>query len=199
MQAGVGSFAIVALKESRKILTRHMARSGSFRNGRDHRVLAKQVIPAAEIGLALFNRAAQGGIDGKSAVFKLSMDGYQDLAFSFAVQRPVSMTNDYGVSLFTFSYSTDGTTFFPWGAIDTGFSTSVINQPYALGSILQFVNDADTVFIKMTVSGSTGGINSARIDNVQFNATAIPEPASIAILLSGFGILGASRRRVRIA
>jgi hypothetical protein len=103
------------------------------------------------------------------------------------------------VSLFTFSYSIDGSTFFPWGAIDTGFSTSVINQPYALGSILQSVNDADTVFIKMTVSGSTGGINSARVDNVHFNATAIPEPASIAILLSGVGILGASRRRVRIA
>jgi len=144
--------------------------------------------------LALFNRAVQGGIDGKSAVFKLSMDGYQDLAFSFAVQRPASATGDYGVSLFTFSYSTDGLTFTPWGSIDTGFGTSVINQAYSLDPILQAVNDADNVFIKMTVSGSTGGINSARVDNIQFNATAAPEPTAIAGLLVGVAMLGARRR-----
>jgi hypothetical protein len=149
--------------------------------------------------LAFFNRTTQGGIDGKSAVFKLSMDGYQDLGFSFAVQRPNSATNDYGVSLFTFSYSTDGSNFLPWGSIDTGFGVAVSNTAFTLGPVLQSVNDADTVFIKMTVSNSTGGINSTRVDNVQFNATAIPEPASIAILLSGLGILGARRQRVRIA
>jgi hypothetical protein len=148
--------------------------------------------------VALFNRAVQGGIDGKSAVFKLSMDGYQDLGFSFAVQRPTSGTGDYGVSLFTFSYSTDGSNFLPWGSIDTGFGVAVSNTAFTLGPILQSVNDADTVFIRMTVSGSTGGINSTRFDNVQFTATAIPEPASIAILLSGLCILGARRKRVRI-
>jgi hypothetical protein len=148
--------------------------------------------------LAFFNRTAQGGIDGKSAIFKLSMDGYQDLGFSFAVQRPSSATNDYGVSLFTFSYSTDGSDFLPWGSIDTGFAVPVSNTAFTLGPILQSVNDADTVFIKMTISGSTGGINSARVDNIQFNATTIPEPGSIAILLSGLGIFGARRLRMRI-
>jgi hypothetical protein len=143
--------------------------------------------------IALFNRAAQGGIDGKSAVFKLSMDGYQALEFSFAVQRPNSTTGDYGVSLFTFSYSLDGTNFLPWGSIDTGFATSVINQPFTLGTVLNAANDADTVFIKMTVSGSTGGINSARIDNVQFNASAVPEPVAAIVLFGGLGLL-ASRR-----
>jgi hypothetical protein len=143
--------------------------------------------------LALFNRAAQGGIDGKSAVFKLSMDGYQDLAFSFAVQRPVSAGGDYGVSLFTFSYSTDGLNFTPWGSIDTGFATSVINQAYTLDTLLQSVNDAENVFIKMTVSGTTGGINSARVDNIQFNATATPEPTAIAGALIGVALLGMRR------
>jgi hypothetical protein len=102
------------------------------------------------------------------------------------------------VSLFTFSYSTDGSNFLPWGSIDTGFGVAVSNTAFTLGPILQSVNDADTVFIRMTVSGSTGGINSTRFDNVQFTATAIPEPASIAILLSGLCILGARRKRVRI-
>jgi hypothetical protein len=145
--------------------------------------------------LALFNRAAQGGIDGKSAVFKLSMDGYQDLGFSFAVQRPSSTGGDYGVSMFTFTYSTDGSNFLPWGSIDTGFGLAVSNTAFTLGPILQNVNDADTVFIKMTVSGSTGGINSTRMDNIQFNATAIPEPGVFAALLPGIGVLFSRRRR----
>ena len=145
--------------------------------------------------LALFNRAAQGGIDGKSAVFKLSMDGFQGLEFSFAVQRPVSAGGDYGVSLFTFSYSTDGTTYQPWGSIDTGFATSVINAQFILSPILNAVNDADTVYVRMTVSGSTGGINSARMDNIQFNASAIPEPATATALFAGFAVCALSRRR----
>jgi hypothetical protein len=150
--------------------------------------------------LAMFNRAAQGGIDGKSAVFKLSMDGYQGLQFSFAVQRPVSGTNDYGVSRFDFSYSIDGTNYTPWGTIDTGFATSVINTPFSLSPTLEAVNDADLVFIKMTMSGTTaalpqGSINSTRLDNIQFNATAVPEPATA--LLLAFGVAGMAFRRRR--
>jgi hypothetical protein len=152
--------------------------------------------------LALFNRTAQGGIDGKSAIFTLSMDGYQGLQFSFAVQRPASAGNDYGVSKFTFSYSTDGTNYLPWGEIDTGKGTSVINTPYALGPTLNAVDDADQVYIKMIMSGSTadtpaGSINSTRMDNIQFNATAVPEPATALLLTFAVGVMGMRRRRVR--
>jgi lysozyme family protein len=55
------------------------------------------------------------------------------------------------------------------------------------------VNDAENVFIKMTVSGTTGGINSARVDNIQFNATATPEPTAIAGALIGVALLGMRR------
>jgi hypothetical protein len=102
------------------------------------------------------------------------------------------------VSLFTFSYSTDGTNFTPWGSIDTGFGTSVINQAYTLSPVLTAVNDASNVFIKMTVSGSTGGVNSARMDNIQFNATATPEPTAITSLFIGLALLN-TRRRPRAA
>ncbi|HET6409502.1 MAG TPA: hypothetical protein VFG14_16560 [Chthoniobacteraceae bacterium] len=145
--------------------------------------------------MALFNRTAQGGIDGKSMVFKLSMDGYEALEFSLAVQRPVSSGGDYGVSLFTFLYSLDGTTFLPWGQIDTGFATSVINQAYTLTPVLNAVNDADTVYIKMTVSGSTNGINSTRIDNIQFNASVVPENGTASGVITAIGLIALRRNR----
>ena len=151
--------------------------------------------------MALFNleSAGLGSINGKSAVFRLSMDGYQGLEFSFGTQRPNDTNGGgYGVNVYDFSYSTDGTTYFPWGTLATGGAAAISNTAFTLSPILQSVNDADLVFVKMTMSGATG-FNSTRVDNIQFNATAIPEPASIAILLCGIGILGAGRRRVRIA
>jgi hypothetical protein len=159
--------------------------------------LGTNFVTANTVGsLALFNRTALGSIDGKSMVFKLSMDGYEKLQFSFAVQRPVPNAmnpNDYGVSLFTFTYSVDGVTFLPWGQIDTGAMTAVSNQAFSLAPTLNAVNDADTVYIKMTVSGSTGGINSTRVDNIQFNASPVPEPGAAGILLTALGLLAFTR------
>jgi hypothetical protein len=99
------------------------------------------------------------------------------------------------VSFFTFAYSTDGATFQPWGTIDTGFATAITNMPFTLSPVLNAVNDADVVYVRMTVSGSTGGINSARVDNVQFNATAVPEPGTATALFAGFSVCALSRRR----
>ncbi|MDB6174492.1 MAG: Protein of unknown function precursor [Chthoniobacteraceae bacterium] len=146
--------------------------------------------PAGAGSVALFNR---GSIDGKSAVFRLAMTGYQDLQFSFAVQRPASAAGDYGVSLFSFSYSTDGNTFLPWGSIDTGKGISISNTAFSMPTTLSAVNDAPTVFLKMTVSDSTGGKNSTRIDNIQLNAAAIPEPSVVCSVLLGAGMLACRR------
>ena len=74
----------------------------------------------------------------------------------------------------------------------------VTNQAFTLTPILNAVNDADTVFIKMTVSGSTGGINSARIDNVQFNASPVPEPATAVAILASLGLIAIRRPRIRL-
>lgn len=148
-----------------------------------------------EVGsMALFNR---GAVNGKGMVFQISMAGYEFLTFSLGVQRPLASngTDNYGVSLLTLSYSTDGLTFTPWGSIDTGASQPISNTSFTLSPGLSAVDNAANVFVKMTVSGSTGP-NSTRLDNIQFNATPVPETSASAILaLSGLA-LAARRRRI---
>lgn len=150
---------------------------------------------AAGVGsMALFNR---GALNGKSMIFQISMAGYEFLTFSLGVQRPVAGdgADNYGVSLLTLSYSTDGINFTPWGSIDTGASQSVINGAFTLSPGLSAVDNAPEVFVKMTVSGATG-INSTRLDNIQFNANPVPEPGAC-IMLAFSGVCLAARRRRR--
>lgn len=50
----------------------------------------------------------------------------------------------------------------------------------------------------MTVSGSTNGMNSTRLDNIQFNATPIPKPSTATALLAAAGWVGMRRRRAMV-
>lgn len=150
---------------------------------------------AAGVGsMALFDR---GLLNGKSMVFQVSMAGYEFLTFSLGVQRPVAAegTNNYGVSLLTMSYSTDGVNFTPWGVIDTGAGQSVSNTAFTLSPGLSAVDNQSQVFVKMAVSGATG-LNSTRFDNFQFNANPVPEPGA-GVMLAVSGVCLAARRRRR--
>ncbi|MES2704969.1 MAG: hypothetical protein V4726_00040 [Verrucomicrobiota bacterium] len=144
--------------------------------------------------MALFDR---GLLNGKSMVFQVSMAGYEFLTFSLGAQRPAAAagTDNYGVSLLTMSYSTDGLTFSPWGVIDTGAGQAVSNTAFALSPGLSAVDNVSQVFVRMTVSGATGS-NSTRFDNFQFNATPVPEPGACAMLTVS-GLCLAARRRLR--
>ena len=132
--------------------------------------------------LALLNNTA----NGKSAVFRFSMAGFQDLVVSYATQRTST-----GFSSQAWSFSTDGLNWTDHQTI-SGLPTSFATQ--TLGSITG-LNGATDAYLRLTVSGASAAAGNNRIDNIQFNATAVPEPTSM--LLAGSVALGGVFLRLR--
>ena len=151
--------------------------------------------PAA-IGLINSNNLA-----ARSIVFKVSMTGYSDLAISYAGARS-SSASGYGFRTMDWSWGVGTSTAAP--ASYTSASSSLViadtvgNGTYGAFTVLgdtTGLNVSEFVYVKLTLSGATntsGG--SFRLDNVQFNATAVPAPGALA-LLGVAGLIGARRRR----
>jgi hypothetical protein len=133
--------------------------------------------------LALVNQAA----NGKSAVFRFSMAGFQDLVVSYASQR----TNT-GFTSQAWSFSTDGVNWTDHQTV-TGLPTSFATQTL---STIAGLNGATDAYLRLTVTGATAAAGNNRIDNIQFNATAVPEPTSL-MLLGSVALGGIAYRRVR--
>lgn len=135
--------------------------------------------------LALLNQTA----NGKHAVFRFSMAGFQDLVVSYATQR----TNT-GFSSQAWSYSTDGISWTDHQSLTTlptSFAVQTLNTITGL-------NGATDAYLRLTVAGANAANGNNRLDNIQFNATAVPEPTSL--LLAGAVLAGgwAYRRRSRL-
>ena len=84
-------------------------------------------------------------------------------------------------SLYTVSQATGG-----------GAYTVTFNTPFAIGGDQSF---SATITARATTGGNSGNFTSFSLDNVNFNGTLVPEPASMAV----FGLLGAgvAIRRLR--
>jgi hypothetical protein len=132
--------------------------------------------------LALINQSA----NGKSAVFRFSMAGFQELVVSYASQR-----TDTGFTAHTWAYSTDGAN---WTDHQTLNNLPSAFATQTLGAIAG-LDGATDAYLRLTVSGATSGNGNNRIDNIQFNATAVPEPTSM--LLAGSVALGGVFVRLR--
>ena len=102
--------------------------------------------------------------NGKSVVFKFSMSGYQNLMLSYA-QRGTAT----GHTTETWSYSTDGVNFTTAESI-TGCNVTTFTLREVSFISATALNDAATVYIKLTVDGCTSGSGNNRIDNVVFRA-----------------------------
>lgn len=132
--------------------------------------------------------------NGKSLVFVLSTTGYQGLVLSFATVRSTT-----GFTGNTFSYSTDGTSFTaaaaPVTAVTPGSNYALVTEDF---SSLASLNNASTVYIRYTLAGATGSTGSNFLDNVQFNASPVPEPATVfggCLLVGALGWQQWRRRR----
>lgn len=134
--------------------------------------------------LALVNQTA----NGKSAVFRFSMAGFQELVVSYASQR----TNS-GFTSQAWSYSTDGVN---WTDHQTVTDLPLAFATQSLGAITG-LDGATDAYLRLTLTGASSATGNNRLDNIQFNATAtaVPEPTSM--LLAGSVALGGVFLRLR--
>lgn len=106
---------------------------------------------------------AGNAANGKSAVFKFNMTGFQDLVVTYATQRTST-----GFTTHAWDYSTDGTT---WSAVQTVTGATI---PTAFGTVtlptVTALNNLPNVYLRATFTGATASSGNNRLDNFQFNA-----------------------------
>ncbi|MSU57375.1 MAG: hypothetical protein EXS35_04215 [Pedosphaera sp.] len=115
--------------------------------------------------LALANSSA----NGKAAIFSFSLAGSRDLVVTFAT-RGTSTGFTSGV----WAWSTDGINYNTL----PGVNTASTNATFAIASVdftaATALNNAETVWLRYTLSGATSAGGNNRLDNIQLNATPIP-------------------------
>ncbi|MFM9024421.1 MAG: autotransporter-associated beta strand repeat-containing protein, partial [Planctomycetaceae bacterium] len=129
--------------------------------------------PAA---LAVVSGSANAA-NGKFAVFKFSMTGYQDLVISLSAQRTAT-----GFATQVWEFSTDGTTYSSIGSLLGGSTAGTIRDSFVntgtltLPTVTGF-NNATNAFVRVTFTGATTTTGNNRLDNIQFNASTFTPPS----------------------
>jgi hypothetical protein len=139
------------------------------------------------VGALVFVNQTASSTNGKSAVFKFSMAGFQDLVVSYATQRTGS-----GFTNQAWSFSTDGTNWTDHQTV-SGLPGSFATQTL---STITGLNGATDAYLRLTVTGASSAGANNRLDNIQFNATAVPEPTSL-LLVGSIALGGLVYRRNR--
>ena len=130
------------------------------------------------------------GNNGKYATFKTSTIGYSDVVLSYATRGTAT-----GFNTQSWAYSTDGTNYTQFSDITGRNVTSWSTQTVDFSSIDALDNQSD-VYFRLSYSGATSTSGNNRLDNVQFNATAIPEPCTLIVLaMGGLCLLPVMRRK----
>lgn len=149
-------------------------------------------VPPATAGRDL---TLQGGIaggtvtenNGAHAILSFSMAGWKNVVLSMAIRR-----SSTGFNSNKLAYSTDGssytdiTTFTP--------TTDWAVQSFDLSSYTA-LNNASTAYIRLTFSGASADTGNNRLDNIQLNAEAVPEPFTMALGAAGLAVAVIRRRR----
>jgi hypothetical protein len=137
--------------------------------------------------LAIANSSA----NGKSLIFSFSMSGYQSLIVSFAGRGTAT-----GFNTGTWSWSTDGINYITLTGVNTATTSTTFAVKTADFSTEIELNNAATAFLEYSLSGCSSSAGNNRLDNIQFNATSVPEPSTLALsLVGGFAGLVALRRK----
>jgi autotransporter-associated beta strand protein len=116
--------------------------------------------------------------NGKSAVFKFSMTGYQDLVISLAAQRTAT-----GFTTQAWEFSTDGTSYTSMGSLASGSAAGTLTTSFTNSGVLTLptvtgLNNASTAYVRVTFTGATAAAGNNRLDNFQFNASTYTPPSA---------------------
>lgn len=128
--------------------------------------------------------------NGAQATFQFNLLGYLDPIISFATQRTAT-----GFNSDQLAYSTDGISFTPFG-LPYNAATSFAVQTFDLSTV-NALDNAATVYLRITFSGATSSSGNNRLDNIQMNATPTPapEPATWALGCLGLAVVTLLRRK----
>lgn len=125
--------------------------------------------------------------NGTYIQLEFSTTGLQDLIVSFDTRGTST-----GFDSSDWLWSTNGVTFTSTGISTATRSTAFSTVQVDLSGVSQIEN-AGSVYLRYVLSGATSNSGNNRLDNIQINATAIPEPATAGLL--GLGVLLFRRRK----
>jgi hypothetical protein len=126
--------------------------------------------------------------NGGTVDFTLNMSTFSSLVMTFS-GRGTSTGFGSATDANQVLISTDGINFSQVATYESR-QTSFQLYTFNIGNAL---DGASTAIVRLRLNGATSGAGNNRIDNVQFNATLIPTPGSLALV--GLGGLVATRRR----
>ena len=124
--------------------------------------------------------------NGKSAVFVFSMVDKINLSISLSAQRSgTGFTNQL------WEYSANGGS--TWGNIGSfigGTTAGTIQSSFSNTGVLSFaafsaLDGVSDARLRVTFTGASNSSGNNRLDNIQLNAVAVPEPSSGALLVLG--------------
>jgi hypothetical protein len=136
--------------------------------------------------LAIVNSSA----NGKSMIFSFGMLGYEDLVVTFGT-RGTSTGFDTG----TWAWSTDNVNFTTLVGVNTATRNTTFQVATADFSSEAGLDNAPTAYLRYTLSGATSTSGNNRLDNIQFNAIAVPEPSTFAFAAAGLVLFVATRTK----
>jgi hypothetical protein len=130
---------------------------------------------------------------GRYIQFQFDTTGVQDIVLSLAARRTAT-----GMATQSVEWSTDGSSFFSAGVFTPAFNASAYTLATFDLSAVDAIENLSAAYIRIVFndpqpsgSGSLSAGGNCRIDNLQFNGSAVPAPAGLLPLAA----LAAFRRR----